>query len=67
MIIMHALMQGMEDYSDAVVLGVDVDRSLASAELYSHDVVIFEVRSRHQKSHIFGSQEIELAYKKEPL
>ena len=49
MIIMHALMQGMEDYSDAVVLGVDVDRSLASGELYSHDVVIFEVRSRHQK------------------
>lgn len=41
MIIMHVLTQGREEYSDAVVLGVDADRSLASGELYSHDVVIF--------------------------
>lgn len=47
MIVMHALMQGRIDYFDAVGVGVAADRSLASGELYSHGVIIFEVRSRY--------------------
>lgn len=53
MIIMHALMQGRKDYSDALGLGFDADRSLGSGELYSHGVIIFEGHRRHQETAVF--------------
>lgn len=53
MIFMHDLMQGREDYSDALGLGVDADRSLVSGELYSHGVIIFEAHRRHQETAAF--------------